>query len=156
MVDSWYNAANERIRERKTMKLPKSEIKITVSRGKGPGGQHKNKTSSRVRAVHIPTGIEVVIDGRHQGRNKKVAIRELVTRVLALREEIRAAAKKECRNKKIRAMKTVRTYNLHRGVVKDHRTGKEYKAGDVLKKDGLQQIILDGQMDRGICDESAL
>ena len=47
----------------KRSKVPyiKHMIEITSTRGSGPGGQHRNKVESAIRAVHIPTGISVFI-----------------------------------------------------------------------------------------------
>jgi len=61
--------------------LPKKDVKIERTKGKGPGGQHRNKTESMIKATHIPTGITVSIDGRHQHKNKKLALKELEERV---------------------------------------------------------------------------
>lgn len=57
--------------------MNKKDVKIETFRGKGKGGQHKNKTDSCVRATHIPTGISVTIDGRDQHKNKREALRRL-------------------------------------------------------------------------------
>ncbi|GAB5417088.1 MAG: hypothetical protein Crog4KO_19540 [Crocinitomicaceae bacterium] len=50
------------------------EVKYQTYRSSGPGGQHVNKTSSAVRAVHEPTGIAVEAqDTRSQLQNKRLA-----------------------------------------------------------------------------------
>lgn len=41
----------------KDIRIKKSDIEIEFYRSSGPGGQHKNKTSTAVRIRHIPTGI---------------------------------------------------------------------------------------------------
>jgi hypothetical protein len=52
-------------------------------RGSGPGGQKRNKTSSAVRIVHIPTRIEAVSsESRSQARNREFALRRLRHRVI--------------------------------------------------------------------------
>jgi len=44
----------------------------------GPGGQHRNKTSSAVRLVHLPTGITVTAtERRSQARNRSAALERL-------------------------------------------------------------------------------
>jgi protein subunit release factor A len=51
--------------------LKKSDLKIETMRGQGPGGQHRNKTDSCVRILHVPTGISVISNGRCQHKNKR-------------------------------------------------------------------------------------
>lgn len=56
----------------------KNQIRYEVFRSSGPGGQHSNKVSSAVRAVHIPTGISAkASDSRSQQQNKKKATERL-------------------------------------------------------------------------------
>jgi len=51
-----------------------SDVKFEAIRSSGPGGQHVNKVSSAIRAVHIPTGLFVkVMDTRSQLQNKRLA-----------------------------------------------------------------------------------
>ncbi|MFT7517471.1 MAG: peptide chain release factor 1, partial [Myxococcota bacterium] len=39
--------------------LDEEELEITAMRSSGPGGQHVNKTSSAIRVIHLPTGLQV-------------------------------------------------------------------------------------------------
>ena len=49
-------------------------ITYEACRSSGPGGQHANKTSSAVRAMHIETGISVKVQSeRSQHLNKRLA-----------------------------------------------------------------------------------
>ena len=46
--------------------------------GSGPGGQHRNKTASAVRLVHLPTGVTVTAtERRSQLRNRGAALERL-------------------------------------------------------------------------------
>jgi protein subunit release factor B len=55
-------------------------------RGSGAGGQKVNKTSSNVRLVHVPSGIEVRVQKyREQSKNRLSAYKLLVLKV----EEVR-------------------------------------------------------------------
>ena len=102
----------------------KKDVKFEYTTGQGPGGQHRNKTNSCVKATHIPTGVEVRIDGRKQHQNKKKALKELENLVKAYHEGLKAAAKKELRDNKIKNGCVIRTYDYKKNDVKDHRSGK--------------------------------
>ena len=116
------------------------DVKLQFTKGRGPGGQHRNKTSSTVRATHVPTGIVVTIDGRYQHKNRKVALRTLDERVQAKRDGERAAVKKATRDRKIHERDVMRTYHFVRGVVKDHRTGKTASVKEVVGKGKLELV----------------
>jgi RF-1 domain len=66
------------------------QCRVEAFRGPGPGGQKKNKTSSAVRVVHLPTGISAMAgESRSQHRNKAMAIWRLRHKIaLEVREEI--------------------------------------------------------------------
>lgn len=121
--------------------LKKSDLKIEYTKGTGAGGQHKNKTSSCVKITHIPTGITVMKDGRNQHRNKRMALRELEKRILTLKADKRAKNKKAVRDYKIHNTPTIRTYDYKRGIVKDHRSGKEAPLKEVLQKGRVDLLV---------------
>ncbi len=51
-------------------------------RGSGPGGQHRNKTSSAVRVTHVPTGISATAsESRSQAENRRKALGRLRHRI---------------------------------------------------------------------------
>lgn len=55
-----------------------SQCRWETFRGPGPGGQKRNKTSSSVRIVHVPTGITATAgEFRSQQQNKANALRRL-------------------------------------------------------------------------------
>ena len=59
------------------------ETELTAYQASGPGGQHRNKTFSAIRARHLPTGIVVTAaDSRSQLRNRKIALERLRERLL--------------------------------------------------------------------------
>lgn len=72
-----------------------SQVRFEAFRAGGAGGQHQNKTESAVRAVHIPTGLAVVVrDERSQHRNKAAALDRLAA-LLEARGELDRAADQE-------------------------------------------------------------
>lgn len=71
--------------------------RIEFFRSRGPGGQHKNKRRTAVRAVHIPTGTTAVSQKhRSQFQNKKAAFDVLRLRLLEKdrKEAVRIATRK--------------------------------------------------------------
>lgn len=78
---NWFIGVFE-IEKQETFELQAHEIKYQAIRSSGPGGQHVNKVSSAIRAIHEPTGIQVlVMDTRSQHQNKKLAKQRLEEKV---------------------------------------------------------------------------
>ena len=93
----------ESIRVTRSVSLPVSEIEIRVSRSSGPGGQHAQKSSTRVEAVLDieasqaltetqkrrvlaragPVLRAVAQDERSQLRNRELAVERLVAKLRA-------------------------------------------------------------------------
>jgi hypothetical protein len=54
------------------------DCEVHAHRASGPGGQHRNKTSSAIRLVHTPTGVTAnSADSRSQHSNKRLALKRL-------------------------------------------------------------------------------
>ncbi len=69
-----------------------ADVDIVPCRTGGPGGQHRNKVSTAVRATHRPSGIVVVVDTeRRFGDNRRLAL-ELLRRRLEQQDRARARA----------------------------------------------------------------
>ena len=93
--------APERIRVTRSVSLPLSEIEIRVSRSSGPGGQHAQKSATRVEALLDveasaaltdvqkrrvtaragPVVRAVAQDERSQLRNRELAVERLVEKL---------------------------------------------------------------------------
>jgi len=93
--------APERIRVTRSVSLPVSEIELRVSRSSGPGGQHAQKSSTRVEAVLDveestalsdvqkrrvtaragPVLRAIAQDERSQARNRELAVERLVEKL---------------------------------------------------------------------------
>jgi peptide chain release factor 1 len=122
------------------MSIPIQDISFEYTKGKGPGGQHRNKTCSAVKATHKPTGTTAYVDGRDQHKNKRQAIKMLEQRIAQAKREAKAADKKAHRDFKIHNTKTIRTYDYSRGIVKDHRTGKKASLKNIIDKGKLDLL----------------
>ena len=58
---------------------------ISFFRASGPGGQHRNKTETAVRVVHLPTGVvAAATEERSQSRNRDVALTRLRDKLIRL------------------------------------------------------------------------
>jgi protein subunit release factor B len=56
---------------------------MTFTRASGPGGQHRNKTETAVRIVHLPTGlVAMAAEERSQSRNRERAFERLREKLL--------------------------------------------------------------------------
>lgn len=68
--------------------INEKDIRIDYFKSTGPGGQHKNKTMSAVRIVHLPTGVIVTSDSsRSQHDNKIYAYEQLQCKLELLMSE---------------------------------------------------------------------
>jgi peptide chain release factor 1 len=119
-------------------RIDPSDVEISVSRGSGPGGQHRNKTESCVTATHRPTGISVRIDMRSQHQSRAMALRILAERV----EERLAAANHVARERERKKQvgtgmrgDKVRTYRTQDDQVTDHRTGQKWRLSRWIRGD---------------------
>lgn len=114
--------------------MNKAELKIEYLKGTGPGGQRKNKVLTACRLTHLPTGIQAYCDERTQRTSYKKALATLEGRIREALAAAKAATRKERRDKAIKNLETVRTYDYKRGTVKDHRTGKVASIKEVMQK----------------------
>ena len=109
------------------VQIDPADIEMTFFRASGPGGQKVNKTSSAVRLVHRPTGLEATCqESPSQHKNRSQAMRvlraRLFDRVAAEQQAERAEERRALigsgdRNERIR------TYNFPQNRVTDHRIG---------------------------------
>ena len=114
-----------------------SELKIETTRGnKKAGGQHQNSTDSCVVVTHIPTGIKVVRQGRHQSNNKADALIEIKRRINHFYQNGYDEEIAENRREQIgdgeRSDKR-RTYRVRDGFVTDHVTNKTITIKELFK-----------------------
>jgi peptide chain release factor len=79
---NWYVTAQPCQVDAPRTAFSEADVDIVACRTGGPGGQHRNKASTAVRATHRPTGIVVVVDTERQfGLNRRIALRLLRERI---------------------------------------------------------------------------
>ncbi|WP_027344868.1 peptide chain release factor H [Hamadaea tsunoensis] len=84
---NWYVIAEQCSVRVETTRFDEADIEFVPCRTGGPGGQHRNKASTAVRATHRPTGTVVVVDTERQfSQNRRLAV-DLIRRKLAQGDE---------------------------------------------------------------------
>lgn len=121
------------------------EVKLETFRSSGPGGQNVQKVASAVRLTHLPTGLVVSCQTeRSQHQNREYAMRILLARLLARRNEQRAAELARLRGERVAAEwgNQIRSYVLHPyKSVKDHRTNYQSTNPEAVLDGGLDDFI---------------
>ncbi|MEU1591232.1 peptide chain release factor H [Micromonospora sp. NPDC005710] len=103
---NWYVTAQPPERDARPTPFREADVDVVGCRTGGPGGQHRNKASTAVRATHRPSGLVVVVDEERQfGLNRRVALDLLRQRIERGDEEAR------------RAVTTAR-WRIHDGLVR--------------------------------------
>jgi peptide chain release factor 1 len=118
------------------------DVTFEATVGHGPGGQHRNKTASAIRAVHRPTGITAYIQSeRSQHANKAKAIEVIKARVLEAVQGQSHTKQNAARQDQIGSGERsdkIRTVQEQNDRVIDHRTGKTcsvaaYRKGEIWR-----------------------
>ncbi|GGO25088.1 peptide chain release factor H [Micromonospora parathelypteridis] len=79
---NWYVTAQPPHRDAQPTTFVEADVDIVACRTGGPGGQHRNKASTAVRATHRPSGIVVVVDEERQfSLNRRIALQLLRQRI---------------------------------------------------------------------------
>ncbi|MET8045392.1 peptide chain release factor H [Micromonospora sp. NPDC005215] len=79
---NWYVTAQPPSPDATPTPFAEADVDIVGCRTGGPGGQHRNKASTAVRATHRPSGLVVVVDEERQfSLNRRVALELLRQRV---------------------------------------------------------------------------
>jgi peptide chain release factor len=79
---NWYVTAQPCRIDTPRTSFAEADVDVVACRTGGPGGQHRNKVSTAVRATHRPTGIVVVVDTERQfSLNRRIAMRLLRQRI---------------------------------------------------------------------------
>jgi peptide chain release factor len=79
---NWYVTAQPPPSDAPPTTFAEADVDIVGCRTGGPGGQHRNKASTAVRATHRPSGLVVVVDDERQfSQNRRIALELLRQRV---------------------------------------------------------------------------
>ncbi|GAA3409024.1 peptide chain release factor H [Streptosporangium vulgare] len=90
---NWYVIARPCQVDTPRTTFAEADVDIVACRTGGPGGQHRNKAGTAVRATHRPSGIVVVVDTERQfSLNRGIAMRLLRQRIEHRDEEAERAA----------------------------------------------------------------
>ncbi|MEH1100264.1 peptide chain release factor H [Micromonospora sp. CPCC 205561] len=79
---NWYVVARPCQLDSPATAFAEADVDVVACRTGGPGGQHRNKASTAVRATHRPSGIVVVVDTERQfSLNRRLALQLLRRRI---------------------------------------------------------------------------
>lgn len=119
--------------------LDPADIQLESYKAGGKGGQHRNKTETAIRAIHIPTGITAIsASERSQSQNKKSALNTLKSRIFQAQSQKAQTSENAARKSQIgcgaRGDK-IRTYRERDDRVVDHRTNRKTSLSRLKKGD---------------------
>jgi peptide chain release factor 1 len=115
------------------------DVQIELSRGSGPGGQHRNKTESMVKAIHVPTGVTAVADGRSQYQNRQRVLDVLSARLQERSRELAHVERNGSRRDQVQGGR-VMTWTDWRDQVVVHASGRKVSMTATLRGD-LDKLI---------------
>lgn len=134
---NWFVALNE-IEQKQHFEINENDISYQATRSSGPGGQHVNKVSSAIRAIHAPTKTQVlVMDSRSQHQNKKIAKTRLQEKVTEIQlQRLKSSIKNQWENH----------LNIERGNPIQVFKGFDFKKNTIVKTYKKQRNTLKNEL----------
>jgi peptide chain release factor 1 len=123
--------------EQHELVIREEDLKWSMCRASGKGGQHLQKTDSALQLLHLPTGIRVRSEGeRSQRQNRTVALLMVRDRLGKIQRDLAAEARAAARRGQIgsgmRGDKR-RTVRVQDDTVHDHVTGRVWRYRDYVR-----------------------
>ena len=124
------------------IEFDENDVIFEATVGHGPGGQHRNRTASAIRATHKPSGITAFIQSeRSQFANKARALEVVKSRVLEVLSGDAHGKVNVVRKDQIGSGERsdkIRTVQEQNDRVIDHRSGKQisvaaYRKGEIWR-----------------------
>jgi len=109
------------------LRLNLDDVTEHFIRGTGKGGQKKNKTSSTVQLVHLPTGIEVRVQRYREQHLNRLAAWKLLIRKLEERVKGKESARAQA-SFKLRKQKQRRSRKAKEKILREKHHHSEIKA----------------------------
>ncbi|OUS01552.1 peptide chain release factor-like protein [Flavobacteriales bacterium 33_180_T64] len=130
---NWFIGLYE-IEQKQQFQINEKDITYQATRSSGPGGQHVNKVSSAIRAIHQPSNVQVlVMDSRSQHQNKKIAKIRLQEKVSQLQlNALQSSIKNQWENH----------LKLERGNPIQIFKGSDFKTNTIVKTYKKQRNVL--------------
>lgn len=122
--------------------LNEKDIRMDFFKSTGPGGQHRNKTMSAVRLVHVPTGIIVTSDSeRSQHDNRRYAYEQLQCKLEILLSEKKKQENIQKKKEDLAKEEVIASYYFNHQLATQDKLGNKTKNLKSLFNGDLEEFF---------------